>query len=198
VWVAIDDVVRGSFRIQTSARDGVHAMIRRLGKKCVALLSGDNESDRAAMTRLFGDSVDKRFDQTPHQKREYTEKLQKEDRKVLMVGDGLNDAGALKQSDVGFSVTDDSGVFTPSSDGILLGDRVADLDKLLRLARRSAGILRAGFGISFLYNAVALSFAVSGNLTPLVAAVLMPISSITVVSFSALAVEWAARREGLN
>lgn len=198
VWIAIDGEVRGCFRIQTTLRDGVMAMVHRLGRTCAGLLSGDNDGERSTMARIFGNNVALKFNQSPHDKRAYIEELQHQGRKVLMVGDGLNDAGALKQSDVGISVTDDTGVFTPSSDGILYGRRVEDLDKYLRLARRSAGILRMSFGISFLYNAIALTFAVTGNLTPLVAAILMPISSISVVSFASLAVRFAARREALN
>lgn len=198
VWVSIDGKVRGCFAIRTSLREGIFAMIQRLGRKCVGLLSGDNEGDRSTMAGLFGPDAELRFDQNPHNKRAYVEELQRSGRKVLMVGDGLNDAGALKQADVGLAVTDDSGVFTPGSDGILFGRRMEDLDKFLRLARWSHGILRMGFGISFIYNAVALSFAVTGHLTPLVAAVLMPISSISVVSFASLAVRFAARKEALN
>jgi P-type Cu+ transporter len=115
----------------------------------------------------------------------------------MMVGDGLNDSGALRQSDVGISVTDDTGVFTPACDGILQGNRIGSLDKFLKLAQTSTVILKTGFVISFLYNAIALSFAVSGHLTPLVAAILMPISSISVVSFTSLAVNFAAKRKGL-
>lgn len=198
VWISVNGTVRGYFAIRTTLRDGIYAMIFRLGDACKGVLSGDNESERTLMARLFGPKATLRFNQDPHDKRAYVEELQQQGKKVLMIGDGLNDAGALKQADVGLAVTDDSGVFTPGSDGILFGQRMEDLDKFIRLARRSHRILRMGFGISFLYNAVALTFAVSGNLTPLVAAVLMPISSISVVSFASVAVRWAARREELN
>ncbi|MCI0750958.1 MAG: hypothetical protein L0Y35_03910 [Flammeovirgaceae bacterium] len=112
----------------------------------------------------------------------------------MMIGDGL-DAGALKQSDVGIAVTDDTGIFTPGCDGILHGSKLYQLDQFLALAKSSTFILKAAFVISFLYNGIALGFAVSGNLTPLVAAVLMPISSISVVSFSLLAVNYIAKKK---
>ncbi len=111
-----------------------------------------------------------------------------------MVGDGLNDSGAHQQSDVGIAVTDDTGVFTPACDGILQGDKVNVLDKFIRLAKSSTVILKTAFAISFLYNAIALGFAVTGHLTPLVAAILMPISSISVVSFSSVAVNLTAKK----
>ncbi len=192
VFVAFDGELKGYFSIRISVRAHIKKMLVRLGKKCVALLSGDNESDRANMTLLFNPSTALVFNQTPHDKLTFIRKLQQEGRKVLMVGDGLNDSGALKQSDFGIAVTDDTGIFTPACDGILHGDKIHVLDKFLDLAKYSTVILKAAFVISFLYNAVALTFAVTGNLTPLVAAILMPLSSISVVGFSTLAVNYIA------
>jgi Cu+-exporting ATPase len=112
-----------------------------------------------------------------------------------MVGDGLNDSGALKQSDVGIGVTDNTGVFTPACDGILAGDKLMLLDKFLELSKTSSVILKTAFAISFFYNAIALIFAVTGHLTPLVAAILMPMSSTSVVIFSTLAVNYITNKK---
>jgi P-type Cu+ transporter len=134
------------------------------------------------------------FNQNPHDKLEYISTLQSSHSKVMMLGDGLNDSGALKQSDVGVAITDDTGVFTPSCDGILEGKKINQIDKFILLALSATSILKTGFGISFFYNLITLSFAVSGHLTPLIAAILMPISSISVVGFSTLAVNLVSKR----
>jgi P-type Cu+ transporter len=195
VYVAVNGNVKGYFRIKIAIRDNIREMIERLGKKCVALLSGDNNGDSTKMRALFGGSPQLLFNQDPHDKLAYIKSLQADGKKVLMVGDGLNDSGALKQSDVGIAITDDTGIFTPACDGILTGQQLNLLDKYLELAKASTVILKIGFGISFFYNTIALTFAVTGYLTPLVAAILMPISSISVVGFSSLAVNLIARNK---
>jgi Cu+-exporting ATPase len=195
VFIAIDNEIFGYFDIKNSIRKDLKRMLTRLRDKTMSLLSGDNESDKGVMQSLFNADTKLMFNQSPHDKLAYIEQLQKNGNKVLMIGDGLNDAGALKQSDVGLAITDDTGIFTPACDGILLGEKLTMLDKYLELARSSSVILKTGFAISFFYNAVALSFAVTGHLTPLVAAILMPISSISVVGFSSVAVNFVANRK---
>ena len=195
VFVSVDGEVKGYFSICAAVRNDVESMLRRLGKKCVALVSGDNESDKKKMSIVFGPSVQLLFNQTPHDKLAFIRGLRNMGRRVMMVGDGLNDSGALKQSDVGIAVTDNTGIFTPACDGILEGGKINLLDKFVDLARSSTSILKTGFVVSFLYNTVALTFAVTGNLTPLVAAILMPISSISVVVFSSLAVNFVASKK---
>lgn len=195
VYVSIDGIPRGYFLVRTQVRENMSAMLSRLGKRCKALLSGDHDGDRYQMATVFGRHTEMLFNQSPQDKLRYIKDLQQRGRKVMMVGDGLNDAGALKQSDVGIAVSEDSGVFTPASDGILNADNLHRLDKFLELAKSSSYILKAGFGISFFYNAIALSVAVSGHLTPLVAAILMPLSSVSVVGFTTLAVNLIAKNK---
>jgi P-type Cu+ transporter len=194
VFVSIDDEVKGYFTIRIKIRENIKDMLGRLGEKCVALLSGDNEADRVKMGTLFNPSVQLLFNQDPHDKLAFVASIQREGKKVLMVGDGLNDSGALKQSDVGIAVTDDTGVFTPACDGILSGENLSQLDKFIDLAKSSSLILKIAFAISFFYNAIALTVAATGHLTPLVAAILMPVSSISVVGFSTLAVNYVTRK----
>ncbi len=194
VFVSIDDQVRGYFKIETSVREGINELMESLSSKKVSMLSGDSDADRDRMEKVFPASAELLFHQNPHDKLEYISKLQSTNNKVMMLGDGLNDSGALKQSDVGIAITDDTGVFTPSCDGILEGKRLGQVNKFISLSRSATNILKIGFGISFFYNIIALSFAVSGHLTPLTAAILMPISSISVVGFSTLAVNLVSQK----
>jgi P-type Cu+ transporter len=195
VFVSIDHSLKGYFTIRVRTRENIKTMLDALGEKCVGLLSGDNDGERAKMRALFGPSVQLLFSQDPHEKLAFIRWLQERGRSVLMVGDGLNDSGALKQSDVGIAVTDDTGVFTPACDGILSGNNLVQLAQFMALARSSSSILKIAFAISFFYNAIALTFAVTGHLSPLVAAILMPVSSISVVGFSTLAVNYVTHKK---
>lgn len=193
VFVSVNGQIRGYFHVFTSLRPTIKNLIKQLEGKTIALLSGDNEADRERMSSVFPAGAILLFNQTPQDKLKFISELQKKGKKVMMIGDGLNDSGALQQSDVGVAITDDTGIFTPACDGILMGDRIQSLIHFFKLAKSATLILKIGFGISFFYNLLALSFAVTGHLTPLTAAVLMPISSISVVGFSTLAVNAIAR-----
>jgi Cu+-exporting ATPase len=138
-----------------------------------------------------------RFQQTPQDKLQYVHELQEQHRNVLMMGDGLNDAGALMQSEVGIAVTDNTALFTPACDAILEGSCVNRMAKLLQFAKNGKRIVLASFILSILYNIVGLSFAVSAHLSPMVAAILMPASSISIVLFVTLLSNLAAGRKGL-
>lgn len=194
VFVSVDDQVRGYFRIETSIREGMEELMQTIDSRKVAMLSGDSEADREKMKKIFPPTATLLFNQSPHDKLAFISSLQSANSKVMMLGDGLNDSGALKQSDVGVAITDDTGVFTPSCDGILEGSKLNLLNKFISLSRSATVILKTGFAISFFYNIIALSFAVSGHLTPLIAAILMPVSSISVVAFSTLAVNLVSKK----
>jgi Cu+-exporting ATPase len=124
--------------------------------------------------------------------------LQQHGKTVMMVGDGLNDAGALKQSDVGVAVVENLSAFSPASDVILSAQLVPRLDAILRFAKSAVRIVKASFLLSAAYNVIGLTLAVQGLLSPVVCAILMPLSSITVVGFACLMTGWTAKREGIG
>lgn len=130
------------------------------------------------------------FNCRPPEKLAFIQQLQATGKRVMMIGDGLNDAGALKQADVGIAITEDTIQFTPSSDAILEASSLIQLSQFLRYARFSMRLIRLSFLISLVYNAIGLSFALSGNLSPVVAAILMPISSATMLTIATLGMRW--------
>lgn len=197
VFVSINHSIRGYFRMESKLRDNISETLQRLGQKVKAMLSGDQPSDEGRMKKIFQPETLLLFNQTPQDKLDFVCNQQLNGYKVMMIGDGLNDSGALRQSDVGLAVSDDAGTFAPACDGIIMGNRLPDLHRFMALSEKATSIVKAGFTISFAYNAIALGVAMSGHLTPLVAAILMPISSISVVSFSTGAVNFAAKRHQL-
>ena len=199
VHLAIDRRYRGAFRLSGALRPETDRLLRDLGCRYeIALLSGDNEKEREHFGRFFGGDARLNFNQSPVDKLGYIRGLQNSGRIVMMVGDGLNDAGALKQSDVGVAVVEEAAAFSPASDVILEGNQVARLPEILKFARASVRIVRLSFGISGLYNLVGVSIAAAGILSPLICALLMPLSSLSVVLFACGAVSRAARRAGLG
>jgi P-type Cu+ transporter len=188
VYIGINGKLRGRFLFGNSYREGLTGLVEELrGKYALGVLSGDNNAEAGYITALFGSDAVVRFNQSPADKLAVVRELQQQGRKVLMIGDGLNDAGALKQSDAGLSISDDINNFSPACDGIVDAQVFRHIPALLHAARKGRRILIASFGLSFLYNIVGLWFAVQGNLSPLVAAVLMPVSSVTIILFTTIA-----------
>lgn len=186
VLISIDGQLFGEFAISNKYRFGIAKLIQRLKRKfTLSLISGDNDNEIKTIQSLLGNESEIYFNQSPLQKLDYIKHLQLDGHlNVMMVGDGLNDAGALKQSQVGIAVADTSNSFTPSSDGVLDAAKLGKLDTFIRLAKVGKYIIIFSFTISVLYNIIGLYYALQGILSPVVAAILMPASSITIIFLS--------------
>ena len=192
--LAIDGKYRGSFMLRSGVRPQAENVLSKLGDRYqLALLSGDNDRDLQRFQGLFPVSARLHFNQSPLDKLNLIQQFQREKRTVMMVGDGLNDAGALKQSDVGVAVVESVSAFSPASDVITAVAGLSSLNEVLAYSRRSVRVVRLSFLISSLYNVVGISIAARGALSPVVCAILMPLSSITVVVFACAATTWLGR-----
>ena len=186
VYISKNNEFLGKFIFKNEYRENLKNLFSKLNLYKIFILSGDNSSEENQLKAIIPNVNSMAFNQSPEDKLNYIQNLQNSGMKVAMLGDGLNDAGALKQSNVGIAISDDTNSFTPSSDVIMNGEKVSQLDNYLNVCKGSMTIVKLTFVISFLYNIVGLSFAVSGNMDPLFAAILMPLSSITVISFTTL------------
>lgn len=186
VYIERDGEFLGKYIFKNEYRDGLAEMAKELKDYKIHVLSGDNSSEEQTLKNLIPNITEMRFSQSPEDKLEYIKHLQDQGKKVAMLGDGLNDAGALKQSNIGIAIADDTNSFTPSSDVIMNGGVLTKLHDYFALTKDAMIIVKLTFGISFLYNVVGLTAAVLGEMSPLFAAILMPISSISVVAFTSL------------
>lgn len=186
VYISKNDIFLGKFIFKNEYRKEIKTMFDQLENYHIDILSGDNSSEENQLKSLATKAEEMRFNQNPEDKLNYIQELQSQGKKVAMFGDGLNDAGALKQANVGIAIADDTNAFTPSSDVIMKGENIVDVKKYLDLSKDAINIVKIMFIISFLYNIVGLSFAVTGELSPLICAILMPISSITIVALTSL------------
>lgn len=199
VNICIGKEYKGYFSISNHYRKGIRKGISNLKQAGYELhvLSGDNDSEKENLRYIFGDDVNIRLRQMPLDKLEYIKQLRLQHKKVMMLGDGLNDSGALMQADTGIAVSSNNAQFTPACDAIMDAAKINSIYQFLHYARTGRKIITASFTLSILYNIIGLSFAVSASLSPLVAAILMPASSISIVLFVTLAGSMAARKQGL-
>jgi P-type Cu+ transporter len=195
VYISINNKVRGHFRIENSYREGLEDVISNLHDVDLHLLTGDNDSEKVNLARFFHENHQIHFKQSPVDKLNYIQELKERNRSVIMIGDGLNDAGALLKADVGITIADDIYHFSPACDVILESGKFDRLHEYLHFTKTALKVVYTSYLISFLYNVVGLTFAVQGYLSPVLAAILMPISSVTIVAFTTTTISLIARRK---
>ncbi len=193
--VEVDGAIKAIFLFGNTYKIGLQEMLQGLGEKYnLSVLSGDNDSERGTLEEMYPEFSYLGFQQLPEDKRSYMETLRTEHHSALMIGDGLNDQIALTSSDIGLVVAQNINGFYPNSDGVLMSEQMSKLPSLMRLGSYATNVLWLSLGFSILYNLIGISFAVTGQLNPMIAAVLMPISSITVVGLVTALVSRKAKK----
>ena len=195
VHILINDLYLGYFSIRNRYRNSLDILIQELAPAySLFVLSGDSNTEKHHLETIFPDASKIFFNQSPKDKLQFVKELQVQGKNVLMLGDGLNDAGALKQSNVGFAVSEDVYNFSPASDGIFNAEKLGLLMPMLRFAKDSVKAVKATLLFSFVYNVVVISMSINGLFTPLTAAIIMPISSIIVVLIVVISTNYFSNR----
>lgn len=195
VHVSTNNKYKGKFTFYNAYRKGLSKLFNKLKKQYdLVILSGDNEGEKENLTKLLPPKTKLLFNQKPEDKLEYIKYHQSEGANVLMIGDGLNDAGALAQSNVGIAISENVNVFSPACDAILDASKFSQLYDFVNISKTSLKIIKWSFVLSFIYNIIGLWFAISGQLSPVFAAILMPLSSISVVVFTTLSTNMISRK----
>lgn len=195
VHISSNDQYKGKYTFYNSYRPGLSKLFNQLKRTFdLVILSGDNEGEAENLKKLLPTKTKLIFNQKPQDKLEYIKYHQSEGAKVLMVGDGLNDAGALAQSEVGIAISEDINVFSPACDAILDAGKFNQLNDYIMASKSAIKIIKWSFIFSFIYNVIGLYFAVTGQLKPVIAAILMPLSSISIVIFTTVATNYLGRK----
>ena len=195
IYIKIDNKIIGKFIFNNEYREGLKDSLQSFSKNYdIAILSGDNEGEKENLKQLLPNNSELLFNQKPEDKLLYIKSLQDKKHKVMMFGDGLNDAGALAQSNVGIAISENINVFSPACDGILDAEEFKNLPNFIQLSKKAMQVIKISFGLSFLYNIVGMLFAISGSLSPIIAAILMPLSSISIVIFVTISTNFISKK----
>ncbi len=195
VHISLENQYKGKFTLKNKYRENVKKVFNLFAKSYhLSVVSGDNKGEKQCLQQLLPRSTILLFDQKPKDKLNYIASLQKKGKKVLMIGDGLNDAGALAQSNVGIAISENINVFSPACDAILDATQFQNIFTFIKLSKHAIQIIKYSFLISLVYNSIGLYFAITGRLSPVIAAILMPLSSISIVVFTTIATNLISRK----
>ena len=141
---------KGYFVFDNQYRNGIVELFEKLSDNYeLKILSGDNEGEKENLEELLPNGTELIFNQKPEQKLDFIKQLQEQGKNVMMIGDGLNDAGALAQSNVGISLSENVNVFSPACDGIMDASQFSKLGYYLNYSKNAMKTIYMSFGIIF-------------------------------------------------
>ena len=195
VHICFNEIYKGKFVFKNPYRKGMASLFDSLHDNYnLAVVSGDNEGEKNYLQKKLPKGTKFLFNQKPEDKLNLTANLQKENKKVAMIGDGLNDSGALAQSDVGIVLSENINVFSPACDAILDASKFSKIAIFIEASIKAIKIIKYSFILSLFYNVIGLYFAVTAELSPIIAAILMPLSSISIVIFTTITTNIIGRK----
>lgn len=187
VYLSYDEKIAGIFIISDTIRGEATEAIKEIEKagSSVIMITGDNKKAALSVAKETGISEDKVTAQkSPSEKAGEIMRMQVRGRRVMMVGDGINDAPALVQADVGIAMGRATDIALESADIVLMRNDLRMIPETLRLSKATHNVIRQNLFWAFVYNIVAVPLAIMGMLHPIIAAIAMTLSSLSVVGNS--------------
>jgi Cu+-exporting ATPase len=184
VGLAVEKSLQGLFAVKDAVKPGAREVVERLkwiGLN-VYLVTGDNSLTAASIAQQVGIKAENVFAEVrPEQKAELVSKLQKQGERVAFVGDGINDAPAIEQADLGIAVSRASDIAREAADIILLNSEIEAVPESLSLARATLRTIKQNLFWAFFYNAVGVPLAALGFMSPILCAAAMGFSDLVVI-----------------
>lgn len=185
IFLAIEGELKGFVSVVDSVKSNSLDVITKIKDMNITpiLLSGDNENVTKSISVLTGIN---KFESgvMPENKSSKVKQLQDDGKKVIMVGDGINDAPALVQSNVGIAIGNGTDVAIESADVVLINGDLSGVLKSIKLSKQTIAVIKQNLFWAFIYNVIGIPLAALGLLNPMFAALAMSLSSVSVISNS--------------
>jgi Cu+-exporting ATPase len=196
VGLAVEKSLHGLFAVKDALKPGARNVVQQLERQglSIYLVTGDNALTARSIARQTGIHPANVFAQVrPEQKAEFVRKLQQQGQRVAFVGDGINDAPALEQADLGVAVSRASDVAREAADIILLKSEIEAVPESLGLARATLRTIKQNLFWAFFYNAIGVPLAALGFMSPILCAAAIGLSDLVVIGNALRLRRWRAR-----